>query len=159
MGCCVSVFEAQVHMKIHVVSCGRNHHAFANQSVCSVLEQGLPEDVELRYTWVDDASDPPVFGGLESQTEMVVVRKPVRCGALANFYREALRHIEPDTVVFPLGGDDYLLGLLDLPEAGVTEAEIYTELRRRGYSDRQARILISQERASRKKGIGGGIVE
>ena len=56
-------------------------------------------------------------------------------------------------------GDDYLLGLLDLPEARVSEQEIIFELRRRGYSDRQARILIEQERASRKKGVGGGIVE
>lgn len=102
-------------MKIHVISAGRNHHAFAEWSIRSVLEQHIPDGVELAYTWIDDASEPrsawpSTMKAVTLLPGTRVVRNTYRRGALANVYDACMLAVASDSdVIVHLGGDDYLL--------------------------------------------------
>lgn len=93
-------------MKIHIISAGRNHQQWARRSVRSVLDQHVPEGVELAYTWIDDASAPAVDPGAQDE-HMMIVRTPDRRGGLRNIYEAAMR--SDADVCFAMGGDDQLL--------------------------------------------------
>lgn len=106
-------------MRFRVVAAGRNHAAYTEECVRSVITQMTRANVVC--DWTDDASDdgPEAYDvakrilGIDrakvsfSSQEHYAVRRVERVGGLCNWWRAVQRAAEDDVLVF-LGGDDYL---------------------------------------------------
>lgn len=106
---------------IHLVVTGRNNQDFARFNLAGIAGQVLPDDVRLRVTWIDDASDDLTrdrVAGLSDFLEQDA-RSPVdfsprfsprwrslRQGGLCNIL-DAVRHSHPQEVIVTWDADDF----------------------------------------------------
>lgn len=94
---------------VHVIIVGRNHAAFTQECLQSVMRQDYGS---FHITWVDDASDDGAAVAIA--TEMLNLRKHKlivnthREGGLFNAYHAEIA-TPPGEIIFAIGGDDYLV--------------------------------------------------
>jgi hypothetical protein len=100
-------FEGSMtHFRVCIA--GRNHAAFTEACIISVLQQ---REVDLTVDWTDDASDTPeafqIASRLLLSKDHRYARQSHRVGGLANIWF-ALQRAADDDVCVILGGDDRL---------------------------------------------------
>ncbi len=108
-------------MRLHLIVVGRNNQQWAAMNLGGIAGQLQPEDVDVRTTWIDDASDDKTVEVAQHMSAPMMlssnygvgrngfnlVANTHRLGGLSNILVAAMKDSDPDEVVITWDADDF----------------------------------------------------